>query len=757
MIQIPKQLQKPEFRFLLLRNKGKEPLPQMTGWQKDSNVPHDNAMLQYHINGGGNYGIIGGFGNLILIDSDSEEVNKICQTLPETFTIKTGSPESYKIHYYYIADRPIKPIRLSGQKIGDLGDVRSVGQYVVAPNSIHPKGGIYEVIKDVGIAKVSEDFIREKFSGYIDKKDNTELNKDFPIDTRLRNSKFIRECRVPDYLLNNKIKGNTGKNWKLFPYLIDIMHNRQCNQQAYEILSKTQGHQLSAVKGWVKLAHQGKLAKTSCKKMRDYLEKYHEDKVEEICGDCPLFQKEKELIKIKTNKNYTVLQKKVLTYLALKEREKATELIVQEIEKENHIYTTRDDIKSEMWVYNEGIYVPQGKSFVREFSRKILEENFTQQLSNSIIAKIEADTYIEHDNFFNQNYIDEVPVKNGILNIFTRELKEYNPKKIFFNKIPIKYNSSSECFSIINHFETILKTEEDVLVLLEMFGYLLLKEYRIEKAFMFVGKGRNGKSKTIDLMKRFVDPSNCSSLPLKSLTEESFSLSELFGKMANLSADLSNSDLKETGMIKSLIGRDFIQAKRKFLRDLNFVNYAKMVFACNELPRIYDTTDGFWTKWVLMEFPYKFVTQQEFNTLSEKEQENHRILDPDIIDKITSEEELSGLLNLALDGLDRLLKNRDFSYSKNTSEVKEMWIRKSDSFTAFCYDHLEGDFDSSISKKDLRRFFYKYCRNHKLRGASDKGIKITLENLFGVSETQNGDMRERVWEGIQLKNMEVLD
>ena len=143
--------------------------------------------------------------------------------------------------------------------------------------------------------------------------------------------------------------------------------------------------------------------------------------------------------------------------------------------------------------------------------------------------------------------------------------------------------------------------------------------------------------------------------------------------------------------------------------------------------------------------------------ISEKEQENHRILDPDIIDKITSEEELSGLLNLALDGLDRLLKNRDFSYSKNTSEVKEMWIRKSDSFTAFCYDHLEGDFDSSISKKDLRRFFYKYCRNHKLRGASDKGIKITLENLFGVSETQNGDMRERVWEGIQLKNMEVLD
>jgi len=116
--------------------------------------------------------------------------------------------------------------------------------------------------------------------------------------------------------------------------------------------------------------------------------------------------------------------------------------------------------------------------------------------------------------------------------------------------------------------------------MLEIFGFLLLKEYKIEKAFMFVGYGRNGKSKTVELMKRFIGAENCSSLPLRSLIEESFSLSELFGRMANLAADLSKTDLKETGMIKSLIGRDTIQAHRKYLRDLNFVNYAKNGFCC---------------------------------------------------------------------------------------------------------------------------------------------------------------------------------
>ena len=60
-----------------------------------------------------------------------------------------------------------------------------------------------------------------------------------------------------------------------------------------------------------------------------------------------------------------------------------------------------------------------------------------------------------------------------------------------------------------------------------------------------------------------------------------------------------------------------------------------------------------------------------------------KIADTQIIQKLTSPEEMSGLLNKALDGLDRIRGQGDFSYSKNTEEVKNMWIRKSDSFMAF--------------------------------------------------------------------------
>ena len=752
---IPEQFWNDEFRFLKIRPRGKEPTADSGGWQKNNFKWNDKEFMD-HVANGGNYGIIGGFGNLVLIDADSPEVNDICKKLPETFTVKTGSPEAYKNHYFYILDKKIKPIRLTAEKIGDLGDVRSVGQYVVGANSIHPKGGTYKVSKDIPILHIKESLIRGTFNEFIEKDTEVEF-KEFPIDTKLRTTRYTKECRMPDYLMNNKLpKGNTAKNWKLFRYIADILRNREAAQECYQAIVRRQGHSDGAIKGWAMKAHEGKLGKSSCRLMKEYIEKYYPELKKDICVGCPLNKTCEKKEKIEKNPNYNKLQKEIFTALAIKDRDTATELLVKEIEKDNFIYTTKDDIKSEMWVYKEGVYVPQGKSYIREFSRKILAETYTTQLSNAVISKIEADTFIEHDKFFNTNYVYEVPLINGILDVRTRKITEHTPEKIFFNKLPITYDADADCPAILGHLSNVLSGDSDVKVLLELFGYLLMKEYKIEKAIMFVGFGRNGKSKTIELMKRFIGPENCSSLPLRSINEESFSLCELFGKMANLAADLSKTDLKETGMIKSLIGRDTIQAKRKYLRDLNFVNYAKMIFAANELPKIYDTTDGFWTKWVLIEFPYKFVTQEVYDKALVEEKIMWKIMDPDIIEKLSSPRELSGLLNYALDGLDRLLENKDFSYSKSTKEVKDMWIRKSDSFTAFCYDHLNEDTESTISKKLLRRVYHKYRKKHKLNSCSDKAIKITLESTFGVSESQDNSF-DRIWEGIKFVNLEKLD
>jgi len=125
--------------------------------------------------------------------------------------------------------------------------------------------------------------------------------------------------------------------------------------------------------------------------------------------------------KRRKNKLY-LLQMEVMKQIAEKRKQQATELIVDYIKENYHIYTTKEDIKPEMWIYVEGIYVPNGKSFLKELCRIILSSAFTMYLCNEVVAKIEADTFIDHDKFFGLNYLQEIPVQNGILNIRTRKL-----------------------------------------------------------------------------------------------------------------------------------------------------------------------------------------------------------------------------------------------------------------------------------------------------------------------------------------------
>jgi putative DNA primase/helicase len=457
-------------------------------------------------------------------------------------------------------------------------------------------------------------------------------------------------------------------------------------------------------------------------------------------------------------KNLAPIAVKVLAKLTLKDRGSATEIIVDRIKEEKYIYTTRDDERAEMWIYHEGIYIPQAKTYIKEYCRKILGEAYTIGLANDVIAKMEADTYIDQKDFFADDHIEEIATKDCLLNIVTKETRAFTPKEVFFNKIPVKYDPTQECPAIKKHFVEVLKNEEDLPVMQELFGFLLLKEYRYEKAFMFIGTGRNGKGKTIDLMKCFLGPENCASVPLQQFEDDNFAKGEMFKKMANLAGDLDSRALKHTGSLKTLTGRDLISAARKFLPRVHFVNFAKMVFAANQVPQTYDITPAFFMRWILLEFPYTFLTEDEIDDLAIEDQKNCKIRDPEIVKKMTTEQELSGLLNFALDGLARLIKQKDFSYSKSNEDVKKMWIRKSDSFAAFLIDCVEPAEEESVSKQELRFAYGKYCQRHKLKMVGDKSLKHTLTTTYAVSEDRQsiGGDRIYLWQGIKVSEEKDL-
>lgn len=454
------------------------------------------------------------------------------------------------------------------------------------------------------------------------------------------------------------------------------------------------------------------------------------------------------------NLEETNLRDKVLQNLALRRKSEASEDLVKHVLKKNNLKTLRDDLKNEVWIYEAGIYIPQGESFTKEYCRRILGSAYTSQFVNNVLEKIRADTFIDGEDFFKEatKNKEEIPVLNGILNIFKKSLGVYNPNKTFFSKINAEFNPNADCLKIKSFLKEILKNPEDEKIVFEIIGTTLYKKYFPQISIIFLGDGENGKGVLGNLIRTFLGEKNCCSLPLSQLTPDSFSVEQLFSKHANITGDVGNQELKDTGRFKELTsGTDLITAKRKFQRDLFFENYATLIFGLNELPRVYDFTHGFWRRWLILEFPYQFLKKSEFEL--RKKEKNVKLANPEIISELTTKKELSGLLNEALKGLERVFKNKQFSYTKSTAEIKDFWIRKSDSFTAFCMDSLEENPDCFISKKDLRKCFKDYCRKYKIKGTSDRNIKAVLEDRFGVVESRKTTHEgfDNVWEGIRFK------
>ena len=183
-INLPKQLKYPGFRFCLL--KPKEKIPFEMNWQTKNNYKYDNPKLIEHIKNNGNIGIIAGYGNLRILDIDNVDyAQEIFSKLPETFTIKTGN-NGY--HIYFFSDYATNSVLKN-----NIGEFRAIYMECVCLG-IHPNGNKYEVYKDVEIAQIQKEKVKEFLKPYL-REYNYNLNS-FEQQNNRDNTRSAQEFRT---------------------------------------------------------------------------------------------------------------------------------------------------------------------------------------------------------------------------------------------------------------------------------------------------------------------------------------------------------------------------------------------------------------------------------------------------------------------------------------------------------------------------------------------------------------------------------
>ena len=239
--------------------------------------------------------------------------------------------------------------------------------------------------------------------------------------------------------------------------------------------------------------------------------------------------------------------------------------------------------------------------------------------------------------------------------------------------------------------------------MLKQFLILLLivlwRDFPFHRYLLFNGSGRNGKGVMLEIIKCFLGHNNVSGESLHRLLETRFATAELYGKLANIDADLSKEALKNTGVLKKLTGGDYIPAEKKFRPPFQFVNHTKLLFSANEIPMTEDETDAFFSRLIIINFPNQFLGNKA---------------DPNLIRKLTTDEELSGLLRIILRRLPRVLKEGISTASSSIDENYEKYILSSNPVRAFFEAALEQDNDRAPLKSEVYASYKMFCNAKKL-------------------------------------------
>ena len=366
-----------------------------------------------------------------------------------------------------------------------------------------------------------------------------------------------------------------------------------------------------------------------------------------------------------------------------------------------------------IYEYTDNYYQPA------EFLRKYVRETYRGAKNNQVNEVV---SYISDMKEIRRGSIKVNPyvmnLENTRFNIKTGECLSFTPDVIEFDRIPVVYDPSAYCADLDKMLNRVFLGDREVIDLFdEMLGSVLLKHNRYQKAFLFCGKGSNGKSTILDLIKTFLGSSNYGTLSLEEVTGR-FNKILLEHKRANIGDDIDNVTIKDTGTLKKMIAGNAITVEDKGEKGYTLELYATHIYSANEIPRSFDKTDGFYRRWLIIPFNAKFSVYDDD-------------YDPMIVDKITTPTALSYLLNRGIRGAQRLIKTGHFTEPQSVKDALEAYKADNSTVLSWIEDkELNEDYFLEKPRDELYSEFADWCKVSGIKSANVTGKKTFFKEVI---------------------------
>ena len=306
---------------------------------------------------------------------------------------------------------------------------------------------------------------------------------------------------------------------------------------------------------------------------------------------------------------------------------------------------------------------------------------------------------------------------------------KFDPKAecpVYEKALKETFKNLPDCDDVIRHFY-------------EVIGYILHPEKTPAKWFLLRGNGSDGKTTQMKIISALLGsavlPESIERFSTGSFAD-SHATSSLVGKLLVYDDDLNKNIVLPDGTLKKLSEDGQITANPKGYQPFTFTKVCTVVMCCNGTPKTKDISKGFRRRAMVIPFDRGFTKEEQ---------------DPTIL-KYIIKNELSGVLNKALEGLKRLKQRGYFQEPISCKEAKNSWLDSANSTAGFIRDCVEITKQYTTDKVSLNDLYMAYCNYCE----EQNYLHVTAKNSFkescmelGLAVKSRG--RHHSFVGIKLK------
>lgn len=306
-----------------------------------------------------------------------------------------------------------------------------------------------------------------------------------------------------------------------------------------------------------------------------------------------------------------------------------------------------------------------------------------------------------------------VPLLNGVLEINRegeRTLRQHRRDDYFRYVIPFKYDEQAQCPRFCQFLDEVLPDKGIQLVVLEYFAKCFVPWLRIEKLMALLGSGSNGKSVLLGVLQGLFGEKNVSHENLHDLTYDEVHRANIEGKPLNICTE-NEGRIKES-ILRTMVSGEPITCKKLYSQPFETSNYARLLFAFNEMPMVKNTVANM-RRWILVKFDVHITEEQADMELGE-----------------TLAAELPGILNLVLSVLPELIKRKKFSKSEGIDNALREMEFDNDPVLQFLTQRCECHPSFCTKASDLFKAFCEFCQQNNIPNElRNQGFYRRLEEL----------------------------